>query len=167
MKKYIVCFSILFLCGCNFQHRFFEMPLPCEHSKDVFCSPVIHEVSTAGNYYIEYARVPNNYIIYQESGEYKCADNTIYISVKYNGKTIIQNKDITKFSMGDIPYIEKMILMLAADNFFKIYESDDKLYLETEMSYPDTDWGYHITISISKAGEITYTCIDNDEGYLE
>ena len=102
---------------------------------------MIHEVSTAGNYYIEYARVPNNYIIYQESGEYKCADNTIYISVKYNGKTIIQNKDITKFSMGDIPYIEKMILMLAADNFFKIYESDDKLYLETEMSYPDTDWG--------------------------
>ena len=55
---------MLFLCGCNFQHRFFEMPLPCEHSKDVLCSPVIHEVSTAGNYYIEYARVPNNYTIY-------------------------------------------------------------------------------------------------------
>lgn len=163
----ITLISILFLICNDNQEQFFNMPIPFEHPDDVLCSSTIHNTSSIGKYYIEYARVPNEDIIYQESGMYKVADNSIYISVKHDNKTIIKNRKITKSSVGTVPYIEKMVLMLASDDFYSICESNGNLILETEMSYPDTDWGYSVTISISKTGDITYSYVDHDDGYMD
>lgn len=166
-KAFITVISLLLLICDNDQEHFFQMPLPFEHSEDVLCCPTIHNTSLIGKYYMEYARVPNEDIIYQESGMYEVADNSIYISVKYDNKIIIKNRKITKSSVGVIPYIEKMVLMLASDDFYSICESNGNLIIETEMSYPDTDWGYSVTMTISKTGEISYSYVDHDEGYMD
>lgn len=144
---------------------FFIMPSPFVHSSEIFCSPIVHDTLNVGKFHIEYARVPNEAIVHQEEIDYKHADNSIYLSASYDNKILFKNIEISKLSIGSIPYVEKMVLMIASDNFYKIYESNDNLILETEMSYPDSDWGYSIFISISHTGELNFLCIDHDEGY--
>lgn len=111
---------------------------------------------TIGNYKIKYTVCENNRVVsYDDVPELKgliTSSHSLFLTVYYKGKIILDDHEIRSTSFKEIPHHEKYIL--ACDGSVAIDTSNDNLILSTNMYVAYDDFGYDATIQISSDGEL-------------
>ena len=109
-----------------------------------------------GNFKIKYAVCENNLVVsYDDIPELEgliALSHSLFLTVYYNDKIILDDHEIRSTSFKMIPNSEKYIL--ACDGAVAIDTANDNLILSTNMYVAYDDFGYDATIQISSDGEV-------------
>lgn len=111
---------------------------------------------SSGNFRIKYTVCENNIVIsLDDVPELKgmiTNNYSMFLTVYYKGKSVIEDYEIRSTSFKGIPSPEKFVL--ARDGSIAVNSTDDNLILSTNMYVPYDDFGYDATIQISSDGEV-------------
>lgn len=120
-------------------------------------------------YKVNYSVQTNNIIadtIYVSDTVYKVFYNhSLFLTVYYNERLILNEYEIKSSSFSGIENPEKF--QLSPMGAVEINSSNDTLFVSTGMFVIDTDWGYFLTIKISKNGDVLLYADDADNYYTE
>lgn len=172
----IVCIIATCIIGCRGRYIKFvnssEMKTSLDLSKVISRDSLIHKNNISngeeitGNYHVKYSLCSNEIVadtIHVSEKESKVLYNrSLFLTIHYNELMILNNYEIRSTSFGDIENSEKFQLSPMGAIDFK--SLGDTLIVSTGMFVIDTDWGYFLTIKVSKNGDV-YFYADNADEY--
>ncbi len=120
-----------------------------------------------GNYSVKYSLHTNDIIadtIYVSDTESEIFYNrSLLLTVHYDDKLILNDYEVRSTSFGGIENPESF--QLSPMGAIEINSVNDTLILSTGMFVVDTDWGYFLTIKVSKNGNVILSAADADDYY--
>ena len=125
-----------------------------------------------GKYHVSYILSYNDIIahVYPETVELlpgtprEVRNKSLFLTVRYEGKIILNNKEIRTTNFEEIEDAGKFRLAAwdrVFDDWFSVV--NDRLVVEFTAEVEDTSWGYSITLFIDKDGKISSKVVDNDD----
>ena len=129
-----------------------------------------------GKYHVSYILSYNDIIahVYPETVELmpgtprEVRNKSLFLTVRYEGKIILNNKEIRTTNFEEIEDAGKFSLATwdrVFDDWFSVV--NDRLVVEFTAEVEDTSWGYSITLFIDKDGKISSKVVDNDDFVTE
>lgn len=169
----MICIICLYSCksrqanSTNINHHEF-VEVPCIAEKDILDQGKI----VIDNYSISYILAYNEIIAHiipddiqiKPGSSREIRNKSLFLTVNYDGKIIVNSKEIRSTSFDEIENAEKFSLgpqNTVHDSWFSVVE--DKLIVEFGASVEDTDWGYRIKLFINKNGQILSTVTSYDD----
>lgn len=140
-------------------------------SKDclTFSDTISHSEKNIENYSVKYSLRTNDIIadtIYVSDTDCEIFYNrSLFLTVHYNNKLIVDDYEVKSISFSGIDNPERF--QLAPMGSVDIKSVNDTLLVSTGMFVVDTDWGYFLTIKISKTGDVFLYADDADDYYSD
>ena len=144
-----------------------------EMSKNILTDSLIHLDSIfrgeeiTGNYHVEYEICSNDIVAdtinISEVESKKIYNRSLFLTIHYKEQKILNNYEIRSTSFSGIENPEKF--QFAPMGAIDFQTLEDTLWISTGMFVVDTDWGYFLTIKVSKNGDVYFLAVNADECY--
>lgn len=133
----------------------------------VYSDTIFYANKEIGNYSVKYSLHSNDVIadtIHVSDTESEIFYNrSLLLTVHYDDKLIVNDYEVRSTSFGGIDNPERF--QLSPMGAVEINSVNDTLFVTTGMFVVDTDWGYFLTIKVSKNGDVILSAVDADDYY--
>lgn len=169
---YVVLIIICFVsCQCRGNRtKSFSSDKVAEVGNNIFKDTLLHADrlfvgdEIVGNYKVNYSIGANEIVadtLYLSDTEYEIFYNhSLFLTVCYNNRPILSDYEIRSTSFDGIENPEKFQLSPMGGITFD--SVNDTLHVSTGMFVVDTDWGYFLTIKVSKTGKVSLYAEEDD-----